>query len=83
VDVRKIEDVEPVVEHNGTVPVWWLVKPREMFEITKGGHLELVNEFEVAGGGYVFRTSTPRTILLRDHGRGTMIIATRSARSAG
>lgn len=52
-DVRSIEDVEPVVEHNGTVPVWWLVNPREMFEITKGGHLELVSEFEVAGGGFV------------------------------
>ena len=24
-DVRSIEDVEPIVEHNGTVPVWWLV----------------------------------------------------------
>ncbi|MDQ1447659.1 MAG: hypothetical protein QOC79_630, partial [Actinomycetota bacterium] len=22
-DVRSIEDVEPVIEHNGTVPVWW------------------------------------------------------------
>ena len=52
-DVRSIEDVEPVVEHNGTVPVWWLVNPREMFDITKGGHLELVSEFEVAGGGLV------------------------------
>src|SRR6266568_2806830 len=52
-DVRSIEDVEPIVEHNGTVPVWWLVNPREMFDITKGGHLELVSEFEVAGGGYV------------------------------
>ena len=41
------------IEHNGTVPVWWLVNPREMFDITKGGHLELVSEFEVAGGGYV------------------------------
>jgi quercetin dioxygenase-like cupin family protein len=41
------------VEHNGTVPVWWLVGPREMFDATKGGHLELVSEFEVAGGGYV------------------------------
>ena len=50
-DVRSIEDVEPVIEHNGTVPVWWLVSPREMFDITKGGHLELVSEFEVAGGG--------------------------------
>jgi quercetin dioxygenase-like cupin family protein len=52
-DVRSIEGVAPVIEHNGTVPVWWLVNPREMFEITKGGHLELVSEFEVAGGGFV------------------------------
>ena len=26
-DVRSIEEVAPVVEHNGTVPVWWLVTP--------------------------------------------------------
>ena len=26
-DVRSIEDVSPLVEHNGTVPVWWLVEP--------------------------------------------------------
>ena len=32
-DVRSIEDVEPVIEHNGTVPVWWLVKPREMQDL--------------------------------------------------
>jgi quercetin dioxygenase-like cupin family protein len=52
-DVRSIEDVEPVVEHNGTVPVWWLVTPREMHDLTAGGYLELVSEFEVAGGGEV------------------------------
>ena len=34
-DVRSIEDVEPIVEHNGTVPVWWLVSSREMKEITE------------------------------------------------
>ena len=28
-DVRSIEAVEPIIEHNGTVPVWWLVSPRE------------------------------------------------------
>ena len=60
-DVRSIEDVEPVVEHNGTVPVWWLFKSREMKEITDGGFLELVNEFEVAGGGTSTRTPTPPT----------------------
>jgi len=52
-DVRSINDVAPVVEHNGTVPVWWLVNPREMKAITAGGFLELVSEFEVAGGGLV------------------------------
>ncbi|HUR79063.1 MAG TPA: cupin domain-containing protein [Acidimicrobiales bacterium] len=29
------------------------MSPREMFDMTKGGHLELVSEFEVSGGGYV------------------------------
>ena len=27
VDVRNVETVEPEVEHNGTVPVWWLINP--------------------------------------------------------
>ncbi|MFL6239661.1 MAG: cupin domain-containing protein [Actinomycetes bacterium] len=58
-DVRSIEDVKPTIEHNGTVPVWWLVEPREMFEATKGGHLELVSEFEVSGGGLVDPHSHP------------------------
>jgi quercetin dioxygenase-like cupin family protein len=58
-DVRSIEAVKPVIEHNGTVPVWWLVNPREMFEITKGGYLELANEFEVAGGSAVFPHTHP------------------------
>ena len=52
-DVRSIEQVEPVIEHNGTVPVWWLVPPRELASMTAGGHLELVSEFEVSGGGFV------------------------------
>jgi hypothetical protein len=59
-DVRSIEDVSPVVEHNGTVPVWWLIQPREMKEITQGGYLELANEFEVKGGERVFPTRTRR-----------------------
>src|SRR5258708_968611 len=58
-DVRSIVDVEPEVEHNGTVPVWYLVHPREMKALTEGGHLELVNEFEVANGGVLFPHSPP------------------------
>jgi quercetin dioxygenase-like cupin family protein len=58
-DVRNIRDKSPVVEHNGTVPVWWMVESQEMKEQTDGGFLELVNEFEVAGGGYVEPHSHP------------------------
>jgi quercetin dioxygenase-like cupin family protein len=75
VDVRSIEDVEPTVEHNGTVPVWWLVKSREMKDITEGGFLELVNEFEVAGGGYVEPHSHPtHEFYYVLNGRGIMSI---------
>jgi quercetin dioxygenase-like cupin family protein len=78
-DVRSIEDVAPVVEHNGTVPVWWLVSPREMFEITKGGYLELANEFEVAGGSYVFPHEHPtHEFYYVTSGRGIMTIADES-----
>jgi quercetin dioxygenase-like cupin family protein len=74
-DVRSIEDVEPNVEHNGTVPVWWLFKSREMKEITDGGFLELVNEFEVAGGGYVDPHSHPtHEFYYVTSGRGIMTI---------
>lgn len=58
-DVRSIVEVAPEVEHNGTVPVWWLVRPQEMKKITDGGYLELVNEFEVAGGGAVYPHTHP------------------------
>lgn len=58
-DVRSIEGVSPTVEHNGTVPVWWLVASRELKDATEGGFLELVNEFEVEGGGRVDPHSHP------------------------
>ncbi|MHB1518795.1 MAG: cupin domain-containing protein [Acidimicrobiales bacterium] len=58
-DVRNIESVAPVVEHNGTVPVWWMIPSRELLEQTDGGYLELVNEFEVPGGGAVYPHAHP------------------------
>src|ERR1044071_7879993 len=58
-DVRNVRTVEPEVEHNGTVPVWWLIRSQEMKEITDGGSLELANEFEVAVGGEVFPHTHP------------------------
>ena len=75
-DVRSIEDVAPKIEHNGTVPVWWLVESKEMKEITSGGFLELVNEFEVAGGGYVDPHSHPtHEFYYVLNGRGVMTIS--------
>jgi mannose-6-phosphate isomerase-like protein (cupin superfamily) len=59
VDVRSIVDREPEVEHNGSVPVWYLVHPRELKDITDGGFVELINEFEVAAGGAVFPHTHP------------------------
>ena len=74
-DVRSIEQVAPVVEHNGTVPVWWLVEPREMRDITEGGFLELVSEFEVQGGGEVDPHSHPtHEFYYVTAGRGWMVI---------
>jgi quercetin dioxygenase-like cupin family protein len=75
-DVRSITEVEPEVEHNGTVPVWYLVHPREMKQLTDGGYLELVNEFEVAAGGYVYPHSHPtHEFYFVMSGRGVMTIA--------
>ena len=74
-DVRNVEEVTPEVEHNGTVPVWWLIRPREMFDLTDGGYLELANEFEVAVGGEVFPHSHPtHEFYFVMSGRGVMII---------
>jgi len=58
-DIRSVEGVSPVVEHNGTVPVWWLVRPQEMQAATEGGFLELVSEWQVDGGGLVDPHSHP------------------------
>ena len=74
-DVRNVATVEPEVEHNGTVPVWWLIKPEEMKAITDGGYLELANEFEVAVGGEVFPHTHPtHEFYFVMTGVGTMII---------
>jgi len=74
-DIRSIEGTPPVGEHAGTVPVWWLVDPREMYEQTVGGHLELVSEFEVKGGGKVNPHSHPTyEFYYVTYGRGYMRI---------
>ena len=74
-DVRSIDQIQALPMHHGTVPVWWLVQPREMKEATSGGYLELAAEFEVAPGGAVHphshHTHEYYYVL---NGRGVMII---------
>jgi quercetin dioxygenase-like cupin family protein len=74
-DIRSIEGTPPSGEHQGTVPVWWIVKPREMYTETVGGHLELVSEFEVKAGGKVHPHSHPTyEFYYVTYGRGYMQI---------
>ena len=58
-DIRSAIDTAPVPEHNGTVPVWYFVGPQEMRGATEGGFLELINEWELPGGGAVYAHSHP------------------------
>jgi len=75
-DVRSIRDVAPQMEHQGTVAVWWLFKPREFYDETVGGHLELIDEFEVGGGGEVHPHKHPTyEFYYVTAGRGRMTIA--------
>ena len=72
-DIRSIEKRVPSQEHQGTVPVWWLSNPREMYDETVGGHLELVSEFEIKGGGKVNPHSHPTyEFYYVTYGRGYM-----------
>lgn len=76
-DVRNLQEVAPEVEHNGTVPVWWLIRPREMKAITEGGYLELANEFEVPIGGEVYPHTHPtHEFYFVMSGQGVMTIGT-------
>jgi len=74
-DVRNVVSVDPELEHNGTVPVWWLIRPQELKSITDGGYLELANQFGVAVGGEVFPHSHPtHEFYFVMNGRGVMTI---------
>ena len=74
-DIRSIEKTPPEMEHDGTVAVWWLFEPREMFEATDGGFLELVSEFEIQGGEKVHPHKHPTyEFYYVTQGRGIMQI---------
>ncbi len=51
-DIRSIDMVRPLRIDSGAT-LWWLARPGEFRAATEGGHLELVDEFEVAAGGEV------------------------------
>jgi len=72
---RARRDVAPTPEHQGSATVWWLVAPGELAEQTAGGHLELTNEWEVAGGGAVHTHAHPTVEFYYGlTGRGIMTI---------
>ena len=74
-DVRSIEQYAPRLQHHGSTAVWWLQEAREMFAQTAGGHLELVIEFEVAGGGAVHPRRRPTyEFYYVTSGRGRMTV---------
>ena len=74
-DVRNISTVEPIVEHNGTTPVWYMMAPGSMRDSTQGGALELVNEFEITGGGKVDPHKHPtHEFYYVLYGHGTMVV---------
>ena len=74
-DIRSIEKTTPIMEHQGSVAVWWLVEPRELFEVTEGGFLELISEFEVKGGESVHPHKHPtHEFYYVTNGRGIMKI---------
>ena len=74
-DVRNINSVKPVAEHNGTTPVWYLMPPGTMRGQTAGGSLELVNEFEIIVGGAVDPHTHPtHEFYYVLYGKGKMII---------
>jgi hypothetical protein len=78
-DVRNIATVPPTVEHNGTTPVWYLMPPGTMRDITGGGSLELVNEFEITGGGAVDPHTHPtHEFYYVLYGHGRMIVGEES-----
>lgn len=50
-NVRTAATSEPIVEDNGSTPVWYFVSPGSLREATAGGLLELDNEFEARKDG--------------------------------
>ena len=57
--ITSIRDSEPVIEHNGTVPIWDLLPPDTLRQQTEGGFLELICEMHIDPGGEMGRHSHP------------------------
>ena len=80
-DIRNATQVEPIIEHNGSTPVWYLVSPGSRREVTAGASLELINEFQVpkdcAVAAHVHPTHEFYYVL---QGCGTMMVDGEAAR---
>ena len=58
-DVRSIEAKAPVEEHNGTVPVWWMIESREFKDITDGPTWSWSTNSKSPVVAWSIRTPTP------------------------
>lgn len=75
-DVRSVQDVVPESAPDGSARTWWLVAPGEFDAATTGGFLELIDEFEVVGGGEVHPHAHPTWEFYYGlFGRGRMTIS--------
>ena len=73
-DVRSTDRCTREKSHD-TVDVWWLVRPQELREVTEGGYLEYVTEFEVGGGDMVAPHKHPSVEFYYVlQGRGVMVV---------
>ena len=57
--VTSIKQSAPVIEHNGTVPIWDLDDPDKLRKMTEGGFLELICEMHIVAGGHMGSHSHP------------------------
>jgi mannose-6-phosphate isomerase-like protein (cupin superfamily) len=74
-DVRSIHTVPAETVLGADAIVWWLHRPQEIRNATRGGHVELFCEFEIAGGAKINPHKHPTwEFYYPVFGRGSMTI---------
>jgi quercetin dioxygenase-like cupin family protein len=71
-ELRAVVWRESSLEHQGSSKTWWLFEPRELYNETRGGHLESIRELEVPATGRLGASNDQHTyeFLYVTFGRG-------------